>query len=52
LAPITDDDPERHLTLRQGDQARDDFAVILDELAFLREQLAGCRPVPRLGGSR
>jgi hypothetical protein len=30
------DDPERRLTLRQADQARSDFAVILDELAFLR----------------
>jgi hypothetical protein len=34
------DDPERRLTLRQADQAREDFAVILDELAFLREPLA------------
>jgi hypothetical protein len=33
------DDPERHLTLRQADQARDDFAVILDELD-LEGQLA------------
>jgi hypothetical protein len=34
------DDPERRLTLRQADQAREDFGTILDELAFLREQLA------------
>ena len=34
------DDPERRLTLGQADQARDDFAAILDELAFLREQVA------------
>jgi hypothetical protein len=30
------DDPERRLILRQADQARDDFAAILDELALLR----------------
>jgi hypothetical protein len=34
------DDPERRLTLRQADQARSDFAAILDEPAFLRKQLA------------
>jgi hypothetical protein len=32
------DDPERRLTLRQADQAREDFAAILDELAFLRNR--------------
>jgi len=26
------DDPERQLTLRQAAQARDDFAMIMDEL--------------------
>jgi hypothetical protein len=26
------DDPETHLTLRQADQARTDFAIIEDEL--------------------
>jgi hypothetical protein len=31
--------PER-LTLRQADQARKDFAQILDELDFLRSQIA------------
>ena len=31
--------PER-LTLRQADQAREDFAQILDELNFLRGQIA------------
>jgi hypothetical protein len=30
-----------HLTLRQADQAREDFAQILDELDFLRSQIAG-----------
>jgi hypothetical protein len=35
LAP----DPER-FTLRQGAQARDDFAMIVDELDFVKEQLA------------
>jgi hypothetical protein len=34
------DDPEQHLTLRQADQARSDFAAILDELDFVKEQLA------------
>jgi len=28
------------LTLRQADQAREDFAQILDELDFLRSQIA------------
>jgi len=34
------DNPERQLTLRQADQARDDFAQILDELDFVKSQLA------------
>jgi hypothetical protein len=38
--PLLADDPERRLTLRQADQARDDFALILDELDFLKSQLA------------
>jgi hypothetical protein len=29
------DDPERRLTLRRADQARDDFAQILDALDFV-----------------
>jgi len=33
-------DPERRLTLRQADQARNDFAAILDELDFVKGQLA------------
>jgi hypothetical protein len=33
-------DPER-FTLRQAAQARDDFAQIMDELEFLKAQLAG-----------
>ena len=32
-------DPER-FTLRQAAQARDDFAQIMDELDFVKEQLA------------
>jgi hypothetical protein len=38
--PLFADDPERRLTLRQADQARDDFAQILDELDFVKSQLA------------
>ena len=38
--PLLVDDPERRLTLRLADQARDDFALILDELDFLKSQLA------------
>jgi hypothetical protein len=34
------DDPERGLTLRQADQARADFAAILDELECLKGQIA------------
>jgi hypothetical protein len=33
------DDPER-FTLRQAAQARDDFAMIMDELDFVKAQLA------------
>ena len=33
-------DPEHRLTLRQADQAREDFAQILDELDFMRSQIA------------
>jgi len=33
-------DPERRLTLRQADQARNDFAAIIDELDFVKGQLA------------
>ena len=35
----SDLDPER-FTLRQAAQARDDFAQIMDELDFVKEQLA------------
>ena len=38
--PSPADDLERRLTLRQADQARDDFAAILDELEFVKSQLA------------
>ena len=34
------DDLERRLTLRQADQARNDFAAILDDLEFVKGQLA------------
>jgi hypothetical protein len=34
------DDPDRPLTLRQAAQARDDFAMIMDELDFVKAQLA------------
>jgi len=33
-------DPEHRLTLRQADQAREDFAAILDELDFVKLQLS------------
>jgi hypothetical protein len=36
---MTDLDPDR-FTLRQGAQAREDFAQILDELDFLRRAAA------------
>ena len=32
--------PEHRLTLRQADQAREDFAQILDELNFVQSQIA------------
>jgi hypothetical protein len=38
--PALSDEPERRLTLRQADQAREDFAAILDELDNLKWQLA------------
>jgi hypothetical protein len=38
-------DPE-HFTLRQAAQARDDFAQVMDELEFVKSQLA-CRPTRR-----
>ena len=38
--PLLADDPERRLTLRHADQARDDFGQILDELDFMKSQLA------------
>jgi hypothetical protein len=34
------DDLEHRLTLRQADQARDDFAAITDDLDFIKSQLA------------
>lgn len=34
------DDPEYRLTRRQADQARQDFATLLDELDFLKMQLS------------
>jgi hypothetical protein len=43
IGPSLADDPERQLTLRQADQAREDFASILDELDFVKGQLA-CVP--------
>ena len=36
---MSDLDPEK-FTLRQAPQARDDFAQIMDELDFVKEQLA------------
>ena len=33
-------DPEYRLRLRQADQAREDFAAILDELDFVKLQLS------------
>jgi hypothetical protein len=38
--PDLTDDPEYRLTLRQADQARADFATLLDELDFLKMQLS------------
>jgi hypothetical protein len=37
---MADLDPER-FTLRQATQARDDFAQVMDELEFVKSQLAG-----------
>ena len=37
-----DVDPDR-FTLRQAAQARDDFAEVMDELDFVKEQLAASR---------
>jgi hypothetical protein len=34
------DDPDRQLTLRQAAQACDDFAMIMDEIDFVKAQLA------------
>jgi hypothetical protein len=39
VGPLADD-PERQPTLRQADQAREDFAVIESELQFIVGQLA------------
>jgi hypothetical protein len=38
--PLLADDAERRLTLRQADQTRDDFGQVLDELDFVKSQLA------------
>jgi len=38
--PNLADDPESHLALRQADKAREDFAILLDELDFLKLQLS------------
>jgi hypothetical protein len=38
--PSPVDDLEHDLTLRQASQARNDFAAVLDELDFVKEQLA------------
>ena len=38
--PPVAEDPERPLILRQADQVRNDFAAILDELDFVKAQLA------------
>ena len=38
--PSPADDLERDLVLRQADEARSDFAAILDELEFVKSQLA------------
>jgi hypothetical protein len=35
--PSLANDPEYRLTLRQADQAREDFAAILDELNFVKD---------------
>jgi hypothetical protein len=38
--PSPANDPEYNLTLRQADQAREDFSTILDELDLVKWQLA------------
>ncbi len=38
--PSPASDPQYHLTLRQADQARGDFAAILSELDFVKWQLS------------
>jgi len=38
--PNLADDPEYRLALRQADKAREDFAILLDELDFLKLQLS------------
>jgi hypothetical protein len=38
--PDIADDPEYRLTLRQADQAREDFAAILDKLDFVKMQVS------------
>jgi hypothetical protein len=38
--PDLANDPKYRLTLRQADQAREDFAAILDELDFVKAQLS------------
>jgi hypothetical protein len=38
--PDLADDPEYRLTRRQADQARNDFATILDELDFVQARLS------------
>ena len=38
--PELANDHEYRLTLRQADQAREDFAAILDELEFVKGQLS------------
>jgi hypothetical protein len=45
---MTEIDPER-FTLRQAAQARDDFAQVMDELEFVKAQLAR---LPRHAGIR
>ena len=38
--PDLADDPKYRLTRRQADQAREDFALILEELDFLKMQVS------------
>jgi hypothetical protein len=44
-------DPERRLTLRHADQAREDFAALLDELDFVKSQLSQMATAPEGGVS-